>query len=296
MNTKTIYTDHMPELPEVETIRSDLNQCLRHKTIVDVAVVKRRLVRHSIQHFITMLVGKKIVKVDRVAKLLILKLSNETFLLIHLKMTGQLIYKEGKQVVAGGHSFASDTKGYPNQYTYITITFFDGSRLYFNDMRQFGYMKIVDADRLEKIVAGYGIEPLTVLFTWSAFKLAFAKRSTTIKAALLNQTIIAGIGNIYADEICFYAKVLPYRKINTLSEPELRKIYTGCNHVLQKAIQLRGTTFNSYTDSKGRTGNFSSKLRVYRQTGERCIRCKQGIIQRIVIAGRGTHFCEKCQK
>lgn len=286
----------MPELPEVETIRRDLAEQIIHKKIQDVAVLKQRLVKQSITLFKNELINDAIKKADRIGKLLGFELNSGKRLLIHLKMTGQLIYQKGNKTVAGGHSFKSGENIYPNKYTYITITFADHSQLFFNDMRQFGYMQVVDQTEWERVLEKYGIEPLQKDFTFENFASALGKRTTTIKAALLNQQLFAGIGNIYADEICFAARVLPDRRVNTLTDVEKKALYTASKKVIAKAVQERGTTFNDYKDAFGRIGNFTRHLQVFARTGEKCKRCGKGVIQKTRVAGRGTHFCFECQK
>ncbi|MGB0757429.1 MAG: bifunctional DNA-formamidopyrimidine glycosylase/DNA-(apurinic or apyrimidinic site) lyase [Patescibacteria group bacterium] len=286
----------MPELPEVETIRRDLVNHITSKQIDSIRVRLPRMLRGAKAAYQKQLRGRKVQVIDRVGKLIIIELDEESNLLVHLKMTGQLIYKEKDLVLAGGHSYGSDTKQYPNKYTYVTIRFIDGSELYFNDMRTFGYMQLATPDEVVSIKAGFGIEPLTKNFTYPSFDKALGKRTTTIKAVLLNQKLIAGIGNIYADEICFDAKVLPDRRVNTLTASEKKALFNACTSILRLAIKHRGTTFNNYVDSYGKSGSFTSFLKVYGRAGDQCARCRKGIIQKTRVAGRGTHFCSNCQK
>jgi len=286
----------MPELPEVETIRRDLQEYILGVEIAKVVVRLARLVRGNEKSFIKNLQYRNIVKIDRIGKLLMFILDNGKVLLVHLKMTGQLIYQKNKNTIAGGHSYGSDTNIYPNKYTYITITFVDGSELYFNDMRTFGYMELVDKNNLEQITSRYGIEPLRVDFTFDNFKRVLHNRKTTIKAVLLNQQLIAGIGNIYADEICFAAGVLPDRSVVTLTKDEINLLFQESKKILKKAIKYRGTTFSDYVDSKGRSGGFSKHLQVFGRQGLVCYKCKKSEIQKTKVAGRGTHFCSICQK
>ncbi len=286
----------MPELPEVETIRRDLQECILGVDIAKVVVRLPRLVRGNKNNFIKNLQHSNIVKIDRIGKLLMFFLDNEKVLLVHLKMTGQLIYQKNKNTIAGGHSYGSDTNIYPNKYTYIIITFIDDSELYFNDMRTFGYMELIDKNNLEKVTSRYGIEPLRDNFTLDNFKKVLHNRKTTIKAVLLNQQLIAGIGNIYADEICFAAGVLPDRSVTTLTKDEINLLFQESKKILKKAIKYRGTTFSDYVDSKGRSGAFSKHLQVFGRQGLSCYKCKKGKIQKTKVAGRGTHFCNICQK
>lgn len=287
----------MPELPEVETIRQDLRKKVLNTKMVQVVVLQGKAVRGSAQPLPKALVGKKIEDVERVGKLLMFRFDQgKHFLLVHLKMTGQLIYAKGKKIVAGGHSLTTTTQwSLPDKHTQISIHFADGGTLYFNDMRRFGYARILSAVDKEAIVATYGIEPLTTQFTLENFSKVLTHRATVLKALLLRQDVIAGIGNIYADEICHKAHVLPWRKTNSVSTSEIKALYAATKKIIALAIKERGTTFNNYVDSEGKAGNFVRFLKVYERDGEKCLTCKKGLILKKTVAGRGTHYCVKCQ-
>lgn len=286
----------MPELPEVETIRRDLADKIVGTKIKAVTVNLKRLVTSDYDTFIDTLIGNSITALNRRGKLLMVELKKgEYTLLVHLKMTGQLIYVKGKKVTAGGHSYSSMAFDLPNKYSYIIFEFTDHSKLFFNDLRTFGYMKLADRDELARILSKYGIEPLQPEFTLKNFRTVLDNRKISIKAALLNQQLFSGIGNIYADEICFAANVLPTRLISTLKNEEIKKLHRASNTVIKQAIKERGTTFNSYIDAQGRKGNFLSFLKVFGRQKQLCKRCKQGIITKIKHAGRGTHYCPVCQ-
>lgn len=286
----------MPELPEVETIRRGLRRKIVGKEIKAVTVKKSRLVKGVTKKFISTLKGNAIRDISRRGKLLIFKLSkSKQFLLIHLKLTGQLVYQKGRQIVGGGHGELEDEK-LPGKHTHIIFDFADGSRLFFNDLRQFGYMKLVDEKGLKKVLAEFGVEPLDKDFTFGKFRDIIDKRKVAVKQVLMNQKLIAGLGNIYADEVCFYAKVRPNRKASSLSNKEIKELYQGCKKILKQAIAKRGTTFNNYRDADGNIGGFRKILKIYHRQGQKCKRCKKGIIKKIRIAGRGTHFCPVCQR
>lgn len=243
----------MPELPEVETIRRDLSQ---------------RIIGKSINK-------QKIKNISRRGKLLILKLPNK-FLLIHLGMTGQLIYKSKNQITVGGHE-GPDISKYTRKRWKIS-----SGDLLFNDARKFGYYKYVKKLDLSK----YGPEPENF---------SFQKSQAKIKPYLLNQKNIAGIGNIYADEILFHAGIRPTRRINKLSKKEKMKIKGSIKYILSKAIEKRGTTFADYRDAKGERGNYKRYLKVYGREDLLCKKCKLNNIKKIKLAGRGTHYCRLCQ-
>jgi len=286
----------MPELPEVETIKNDLSKKIIGKKIMGVVVKKSRIVKGGVKGFISLLKDSAFKKIDRRGKLLIFKLSAPgKYLLVHLKMTGQLIYQKGDRILGGGHGELEDDK-LPGKYTHIIFEFSDKSNLFFNDLRQFGYMKIASGKELEKALADFGPEPLSPGFTLRKFCDILRGKKTTIKQVLMNQKFIAGIGNIYADESCFWAKIKPTRKIASLTESEIKCLYSSIKKVLKLAIKKRGTTFNNYRDADGNRGNFIKFLKVYGRKGERCKRCRRGVIKKIKHNGRGTHFCLACQR
>ncbi|MDP3997519.1 MAG: bifunctional DNA-formamidopyrimidine glycosylase/DNA-(apurinic or apyrimidinic site) lyase [Candidatus Andersenbacteria bacterium] len=287
----------MPELPEVETIRRDLQKELRGRKIARVEVRKKKMVRGSAGGLQMFLKGKSFSGIRRRGKLLIFAVAGgQRYLLVHLKMTGQLIFVDAKkeEVIAGGHS-GPDMEKLPNKYSHIIWHFTDGSVLYFNDLRQFGFGRLVDESALAAVLAAYGVEPLEKKFTAAKLTEILGKRQTTLKSVLLNQALIVGLGNIYVDEACFYAGVRPTRRAGSLTAAEIKQLYRGIGHVLRQSLKHRGTTFNSFRDGTGKRGNFVSKLKVYRRTGEKCKRCKGGIITRVKVSGRGTHFCPACQ-
>lgn len=286
----------MPELPEVETIRRDLQRKIIDLPISQIIVKKEKIVRSPLASLKQNLVGNQFSKIERRGKLLIFHLRQKNiFLLIHLKMTGQLIFKTKNLIIAGGHSIPPNLETIPNKHTHVIIHFADRSQLFFNDLRQFGYLQLTTPKELGKILMTYGIEPLTQDFTLSSFRQVFRRKTTKIKNILLNQKIIAGIGNIYADEICFAAKIDPRTPANQLSPAQIKALYQSTQKIIQTAIDFRGTTTNNYRDGSGLKGNYSQFLQVYGRAKQKCLRCHQSKIQKIKLAGRGTHFCPHCQ-
>lgn len=288
----------MPELPEVETVRLQLLHKVAGKTIVKVEVFNQKTTGSN-PKFKKLLTGKKIKSIDRVGKLMIFSFTNEPdlFLLGHLKMTGQFFFvdKKGK-VKGGGHTLtAGDTKIFPGKHTRVGFYFTDGSVLYFNDMRKFGYTKLVDKSELEVVKTKYGPEPIDLAFDgeWFAEKLKQRKRS--IKAVLLDQQFVAGLGNIYVDEALWQAKIKPDRLANTLTKKEAKDLAEASGRVMREAIAVGGTTFRDFAHTDGEQGNYSDYLEVFAREGEKCSRCKK-LIEKTRVAGRGTHFCPGCQK
>lgn len=287
----------MPELPEVETVRRDLKKYILGKKIVRVEVRKKKIVRGvGSEEFKKYLEQKSFSKIDRRGKLLIFRFEKgpKMVLLVHLKMTGQLIYRFSKGVVAGGHTLKRIGK-LPGKHSHIILDFEDNSKLFFNDLRQFGYWTLVDRKELGKVLNGFGVESLMRGFSKEDFRHLVWKKKKQVKAFLLDQSMIAGIGNIYADEICFGAGIHPGKKLSELNPKKIDLLYEEIKKVLKMAVKERGTTISDFVDLSGKTGGFLKFLKVYGKEGEICPVCKKGKIKKIRLAGRGTRFCPVCQ-
>ena len=286
----------MPELPEVETICRDLREKILGLDIKDVLITPKARLNKSPNSFAELLSGGSFADISRIGKLMIFHINDsDDIMLVHLKMTGQLVHQKGGIVVAGGHSDIEFSMDLPDRFTRLTFVFLDNSKLFFNDLRRFGYLKVIKKKELQRIKEKFGIEPLTEEFTLDNFKKALGKRKTSIKAVLLNQQLIAGIGNIYADEACFLAGIKPGRKVGSLKASKVKNLHDSIEKVIKKAVETRGTTFNNYVDANGNQGGFLKYLKVYQRDGEPCFVCGN-ILQRVKVAGRGTVFCENCQK
>lgn len=286
----------MPELPEVETIRRDLSRVLIGRRVTQFSVTRPKLLKSPRREFRRFLVGATITKVARRAKQLVFRLSSGYSLLIHLKMTGQLVWcsRQGALRV-GGHPIAGVT-GVPNRYTYILLALSDGAHLYFNDVRQFGYWRLVATPELSYEFRTLGPEPFSKGFTAARFQVELARRArTSIKAALLDQSVVAGIGNIYADESLFVARLRPTRRVGSLRGTEVAALWRAVRAVLRRAVAARGTSFSSYRDGLGRQGTYWNMRQAYGRAGEPCLRCHRPLT-RTVVAGRGTTYCAKCQR
>lgn len=286
----------MPELPEVETLKRELIHKIKGKKIKEIKVSVSKMTNVGSKALNQKIKSVAIKDIKRRAKVLILKLSNGYNLLIHLKLTGQLVFrtKQG-QALAGGHPIKK-IGPLPNKFTRLVFTFTDKSQLFFNDIRKFGWLRLFNDYDLDKELAGYGLEPLDSDFTLKSFQAILEKRpKAKIKQVLLDQKLIAGIGNIYADESCFYAKIMPTRIVKTLKDKEIKDLYQGIKKILKLAISKKGTSADTYIQLDGTPGNMEKYLKVYGRKGQMCYRCK-GLIKRIKVNGRGTHFCEKCQK
>lgn len=285
----------MPELPEVETVRLQLLHKIRKKTIAKVEVFHSKTVNNDTT------IGKKLTgltisDIDRIGKLLIVGFEHSPHhLLAHLKMTGQFLFVDKTGVSGGGHTLSPTDTTLPNKHTRVAFHFSDKSVLYFNDMRLFGYIKIATPKEVEKARTHFGQEPIAADFDTEAFAKGAKRRAAPIKAILLDQTFIAGLGNIYVDETLFRAGVRPASKGTALSLPRLRTIANHAREVLNEAIAVGGTTFQHFTDTGGAAGNFTDYLRVFGKQNTPCSVCGTPIVK-IRCAGRGTHYCPRCQK
>lgn len=288
----------MPELPEVETVRLQLLRKVRGKTIKTVTVYHQKTANHDAT-FSKRLTGKTIDQIDRVGKLLIFNFTAEgdLHMLAHLKMTGQFFFVDTTGTASGGgHSLTpTDTVNLPHKHTRVSFTFTDKSVLYFNDMRLFGYTKLASKAEVDHAKTGYGPEPIDPAFDVVWFTKKLKQKKTPIKAALLNQKFIAGLGNIYVDEALWVAKVRPTRRADTITKVEAAAIAAASGDVMRHSITVGGTTFQHFADTGGDAGNYSDYLKVFGKQGTPCPRCGT-LIKKIRCAGRGTHYCPGCQK
>lgn len=271
----------MPELPEVETIRRQLDQALKGKKIGRVLVRLPKMVKLSLKEFKKAVEGAKVEGVERRAKLLIIKLSGGNSLVIHLKLSGQLVFN-----------------GEIGKHSHLVYYFTDDSHLVHNDLRKFGYIKLFSEKDLEKYLneMDFGPEPLDKIFSFDLFKERIKKRErSVIKTLLMDQSFISGIGNIYGCEILFFAKVLPDRKVGSLNSREIKAIYTMIKEILSLSLRKRGASDRDYVDAYGKKGGYMPIARVYQREGEDCLVCGTKI-KRIKMGSRSSYFCPKCQK
>jgi len=287
----------MPELPEVETIRAGLSQLLIGKQIVAQTHDWPKgfpNAKHDIEQF---LLGAKVTDVRRRAKVLMIDLSSKYTLVIHLKMTGQLVFLDGQKRFGAGHPNDSLLGKLPDKSTRVDLTFSDGSHLFFNDQRKFGWMRLMPTVAVEELdfFKKVGPEPLAAEFTAQKFAERLTRRAKSgIKTVLLDQTVIAGVGNIYADESLWAAKIHPETKVQDLTAAKINALFKGLQAVLRLSIAKGGSTDKNYVNAKGEKGSYLKFAKVFRRQGQPCERCGTQIIK-IRVGGRGTHLCPHCQ-
>ena len=287
----------MPELPEVETVKNGLNRLLINKKIVSVKFDWPKGFPNSDADVNKFLVGSRIIKTRRRGKSLIINLSSMYCLVIHLKMTGQLVFR-GDEQFGAGHPNDSLIGPLPDKSTRVIFEFDDNSRLFFNDQRKFGWIRLmpeVEVDNLD-FMKRLGPEPLNPDFKANEFRGRVRRRkNSSIKATILDQSVLAGVGNIYADESLWMAKIHPSSLSRTLSDAKLNLLFSSIKDVLKKSIELGGSTDRNYVDAEGKKGSYLEFANVFRREGKMCSRCGSEILK-IRVATRGTHYCPKCQR
>jgi formamidopyrimidine-DNA glycosylase len=288
----------MPELPEVETVRRGLSEMLPGHTIADVSSDWTKSFPNDIGVVRKYLIGAKVTQVNRRAKVLLIELNTNYTLVTHLKMTGQLVFRgKGGEHFGAGHPTNSLVGELPDKSTRVTL-FMDHGNLFFNDQRKFGWMKLLPTPEVPNIdfMQKVGPEPLEPAFTYEVFKARlFTRPNSIIKAVLLDQAVIAGIGNIYADESLFAAKIHPEMRVSDIPGLKLKVLYRELLAVLLLSIEKGGSTDKNYVNAEGKKGSYLTFAKVFRREGKPCVVCGTTILK-IRVAGRGTHICPKCQR
>lgn len=287
----------MPELPEVETIRIGLQKKIIGLTIQKIEILTPK----SFIGDPKKVQGKKVLNIWRKAKNLGIDLGSVS-LLFHLKMTGQLIYDPSTSLrtssrFIGGHPTPDMRLDMPNKTTRVVFTFSDKSKLYFNDMRRFGWIRVFgDLRDIQGLLEKLGPEPLESSFTWQILKTNLLKhKSQPVKVALMDQTVVSGVGNIYANEACFNAKIDPRIKVKDLTDKQFESLHRGVLKALRDGIKFGGASRAHFVDSDGHKGYFLDYAFVYGRDKHPCKVCKLKI-KKIQLGGRGTYLCPSCQK
>ena len=292
----------MPELPEVETVRRGLKKYILNKKIVRIVVLEDKSFQDALSDEVSRsnakcrkLSDKTIENLRRFGKALVIDLDNEYSLMIHLRMTGQLIWRGKTGEFAAGHPSENFVAKLPNKQTRVIFELEDG-KLFFNDQRKFGFVKVLPTTEIENdtFIKKLGPEPWK-MSEKELYKRCQRHKKALIKAVLLNQEVMAGLGNIYADETLFAAGVHPERRAGELSEIEVAKILTEAKVVMTAAIEAGGSTMATYVKADGTRGDYLDNFaQVFGKQGEKCPKCGTRIIK-IRVAGRGTHICPHCQ-
>lgn len=283
----------MPELPEVQTIVSDLDKVLPGLKVRDVWTDLPRL-------WLEDLIGKKFLSIERRGKNILMHLSGGKTLLVHQKMTGHMLYgsldfTQGKWLATKPGPLRDDPQ---NRFIHLVFSLSDGKHLALSDVRKFAKVLVCETDKLDELkdVKDIGPDPLDKSFSFKEFKEILSSRKGRIKEALMKQEIISGIGNIYASEILWEAGVHPFRKIETINEKELKNIYGAIRKILRKALQLRGDSVVDYRDLFGEKGGYQMFHKAYQREGEKCPKKDGGVIKRVKKGGRSSFFCSVHQK
>jgi formamidopyrimidine-DNA glycosylase len=289
----------MPELPEVETIRLGLERYIIGQKVKSIDISWARSMLCALSLIEDHVIGGSITAVERKAKVLIISLGSGYSLLCHLKMTGQLVLvRPGGDRFTGGHPTPSMVGALPDRSTRVVIEFESGDRLFFNDQRKFGWIKLVPTNEVEldSFIARLGPEPLSAQFTLDRFAVEVRRHAKApIKAIILDQSTVSGVGNIYADESLHLARVHPARRGGSLKLAEIKRLHQAIKEVMVLGIKHGGTSFTSYVNALGQQGDYLQHARVFRRQGLPCGVCGT-VIEKIRIAGRGTHVCPRCQK
>lgn len=300
----------MPELPEVENLRLGLLKVIIGQKIHQVEITKPKLVsgngtlrkasESKKYEFIKGITGERFIGIERRAKNLIFKLSHGKIILVHLKMSGQFVYKPKSyklKAISGGHPIELSETKLPNKHSHVIFKL-DRGNLFYNDTRMFGYLlyyKDIASFEIKNHFGLLGLEPLSREFTPKYFTKMLKQKTGKIKAVLMDQKIVTGLGNIYADESLFESNIRPDRRASSLSVQEIHKLHKAIKRITKRAIKVGGSSVATYRLLDNTRGNYAREHKVYGKGGEKCITCGK-ILKKIVIQSRTTIFCPNCQK
>lgn len=318
LRSRLRHTKNMPELPEVQTVVSELNKRLPGRRLARVVVSMGKIIsigpqtvsnirdtsQKTVNEFVRLLTGRKFVSVRRRGKMLIFDIDGPLSMLVHLKMTGQFIFEDKAQAKRTGSKYKILNKvtaplvKLPTKHTHVIFHFTDGSTLFYNDLRQFGYLRLVHDKDIDKVkeFKDYGPEPLSKEFTFQVFKNSLKNRKKIpIKLALMDTKVVVGIGNIYSDEILYHARVRPDRQVSTLTPRELKAVFDQIKPVLKAGIKYKGSSVGDFVRTDGKWGSMGKHHYVYGRKKQPCLGCAT-IIKSQKLSGRTSCFCPKEQK
>ena len=272
----------MPEMPEVETVRRTLFPLIKGKTIKEVTLWYPKIIASDPAEFVQKVAGQEVLTIDRYAKYLLIRLSGNLTIVSHLRM-------EGKYRLV-------DVATPKDKHDHVQFAFTDQTALRYNDVRKFGRMQLVETGT-EKVTTGIsklGVEPNSPEFTVKYLSIGLKRKKKSIKNTLLDQSVVAGLGNIYVDEVLWESKIHPLSMANKIPQKKVKELHDNINALISLAIEERGTTIHTYLDANGQTGGFQKMLQVYGHRGEPCVRCGTPL-EKIKVTGRGTTYCPHCQ-
>lgn len=281
----------MPELPEVETVRSQLEKVILGKSFVKIDVLKEK----SWSGDPLVVLNQPIIGVERRSKVLIIRLGNQYNLVIHLKMSGQLIYVDGEFRTGGGHPTDDWVQQLPSSHTRIVLSFDDATTLFFNDQRIFGWIRVLSSEETTQSLSTLAPDVIDKQITAEYLFQKAQRRSVPVKQFIMDNQVVAGVGNIYACDALNLARISPTRKASTLSQLEVQQLLDAMREVVHKGIELGGATAHGkYVNVAGLAGKYQDVMRVYNKKGQPCPNCGSPI-EKTKLGGRGTYFCPVCQ-
>jgi formamidopyrimidine-DNA glycosylase len=292
-----MYNNNMPELPEVQTVVNGLNNFTKGLTISSVEYDWPKTIKNNIDEFLAIVKNSTIIQSERRGKAIIINLDNNYSLIFHLKMTGQIVLRSKKIDFGAGHPNDSFIHKLPDKTTRLNFHIKQGGNIFFNDVRKFGWVEAIPTANIlkHKFIKSLGQEPLEMdLATF--IKIISKKPHKNIKSFLLDQTMLAGIGNIYTDEALFLSQINPTKKIEDIPLKQQKKLFKNLIYLLNLSIENGGASSKNYIKIDGKSGSFLQFANVYGRKDQLCNKCKTTVIKRIKIAGRGTHYCPNCQK
>ena len=289
----------MPELPEVEVVKRSLEKLIRNLTIKGVEIKEPNLRYKVKKSEIKLIIGQKISSIKRRSKYLLFFFSGDIMMIAHLGMTGKFFFIDKKKNKKKTSFYYNLNNQNDVKHDHIIFTFTNRAKLIYNDVRKFGFIKLDSSKEFRKNphLEILGPEPLEKIFDLKYFKNFINNKSRIIKDLLMDQKFVSGLGNIYVNEILFYSKVRQTRRINKLTDMEIKNILRNIKEILKRAISLGGSSIKNFSSSSGKTGSFQQYFSVYSKKGSNCSNTDcNGVIEKIVLSNRGSFFCPKCQK